>query len=176
MQFKIYSCRLAILLAIISLLLIASKNVYAERETADHLVLFFNHPEISTEKASNEFNFKFFSNNSVFIGNQTQIKKFEGLLDNIIKGKIESKGIVSSIIIQIMFFDSEGYVKNLYIDRQKNFEYGKIRGRVPDIYFKGLVDRCMELVKIIDLRAQESFVWRTKVKELCGTDDIGPCR
>jgi hypothetical protein len=176
MRLKFYSSRLAVLLAVIPLLLVTHQNVYAENETADHLLIYFDPPEFSSDMRKNEFNFKFFSDYAIFIGNQTQIKGFEKLLDNILENHIKSEGVGSSIIIQIEIVDSEGYAKNLYIDKQKNFEYGKMKGRVADPHFKELLERCMGLVKIIDLRFQENIITRSHVKKLCGNDDIGPCR
>ena len=121
-------------------------------EEKKYLIAYYIPPEIETYVPITKDDIEIRSLHKIFIGNTEQLKQIKEIVDKLIEKMEMSNGMDYGITLKVVFFNIYEDEKVLFIDKNRNFEFKKTKGKIPKEYFDELIN-IFELCKeIVDLK------------------------
>lgn len=120
-------------------------------EEKKYLIVYYIPPEIETYVPVTKDDIEERCLSKIFIGNIERLRQIKEIVDNIINKSEISNGIDHGISFKIFFSNVYGEKEVLFADKNRNFEFKKIKGKIPKEYFDELTnifELCKEIVDI----------------------------
>jgi len=143
----------------------ASANSLPKSKDIEKIIVYFNSPTDLREARISNFNISFFSEHAIYVGNRHQIEELNNILNSTIINaeKDISKRSRVEVWFKVLIYSTNKRVFIFFANADRRFEYGEQylelkKGIMKKEQFNELLKKCMQLIDIIDLKAQEKII------------------